>query len=498
MASPNVNEDSRLVAYLGNWQACPSASQVAKYTHIVIAFAVSYTWSPSKNNCDPTCQISTPPVCNNQPNPALITEWQNAGKKVLLGFGGAGMGGSWSGDNNDCWEYCFGREDQVVNNIVSIVNELGLDGVDIDYEYFYEDNQNGSGFSKGAEAQKFLREVTVGVKDDLPAGSIVTHAPMDSDVVPGTKYFELLSDIASNIDFLMPQYYNGVTRPVIDGIASSGSGSMAAITHYDNLVDIFGDDPTRIVFGFCISDCSGTGSNANAEGAAQVMSDLRNYYDCNGGAFFWVATHDTNGAWSRTVSAVTEQRAGCSLGPTAPVPPPVSPPTAMPVTSPPTVAPVATPTESPVSSPTANCCPPGHTGYRATTDCTQFVYCRNGVAESLQSCGSGLLFDNNYQYCNWANQVTCQSCGGSSPAPTPAPTSSPNSPSVPCCPAGFTGLKSHDSCKKYFHCVNGVVTGSPLPCAAGTLFDDSIQNCNWSSAVTCNSPSCSRKLRGFY
>merc|ERR1712113_1047484 len=73
------------------------------------------------------------------------------------------------------------------------------------------------------------------------------------------------------------------------------------------------------------------------------MSDLQNYYECNGGAFFWVATHDVNGAWSSTVSAVTEPKAGCSLGPTAPVPAPVSPPTAMPVVSPPTAAPVASP-----------------------------------------------------------------------------------------------------------------------------------------------------------
>jgi hypothetical protein len=29
--------DSRLVAYLGNWQSCPNAAQVAKYTHIVVA-----------------------------------------------------------------------------------------------------------------------------------------------------------------------------------------------------------------------------------------------------------------------------------------------------------------------------------------------------------------------------------------------------------------------------------------------------------------------------
>ena len=114
--------------------------------------------------------------------------------------------------------------------------------------------------------------MTVGLKNDLPLGSIVTHSPMDSSVVPGTKYFEILSDISTHIDFLMPQYYNGVTHPLIDGIANNGS--MPALTHYDNLVHIFGGDPTRIVFGFCIADCSTTGSNANATGAAQVMDGI--------------------------------------------------------------------------------------------------------------------------------------------------------------------------------------------------------------------------------
>ena len=100
------NTDNRMVAYMGNWQACPSTQQAAAYSHIVIAFAVSYVWNPGKNICSTTCEIATPPVCNNAANPGLIKEWQDAGKKVLLSFGGAGMGGSWDG-NNDCWEYCF-------------------------------------------------------------------------------------------------------------------------------------------------------------------------------------------------------------------------------------------------------------------------------------------------------------------------------------------------------------------------------------------------------
>jgi hypothetical protein len=241
---------------MGNWQPCPTAQQYDAYTHIVIAFAVSYTWAPEKNNCDINCQISEPPVCNNQPNPTLIQDLQAAGKKIILSFGGAGMGGSWAGDVNDCWEYCYGKETQVVDQLVTIVNIMGLDGVDIDYEYFYEDGQNGSGFSKGAQAQQFLTDVTVGLKSNLPAGSVVTHAPMDSDAVPGKAYYNVLVNVASSLDFLMPQYYNGVTRPVTDGVDGTGVGTQSALQHYTTLTNnMFGGDPKKIVFGFCINDC---------------------------------------------------------------------------------------------------------------------------------------------------------------------------------------------------------------------------------------------------
>lgn len=94
-------EDSRLIAYVGNWQACPTDEQIDAYSHIVIAFAVSYTWSPTKNNCDDQCQVpSSLPLCGNQARPDLIEKWRGMGKKVIMSFGGAGMGGSWSGEFN--------------------------------------------------------------------------------------------------------------------------------------------------------------------------------------------------------------------------------------------------------------------------------------------------------------------------------------------------------------------------------------------------------------
>ena len=119
------------MAYLGNWQSCPTAQLFNHYSHVVIAFAVSYTYGFPKNQCSTTCEIDEPPVCNNAANQALIQELQAAGKKVILSFGGAGMGGSWAEDVNDCWEYCFGREAKVVNQLTQIVRGMGLDGVDI-------------------------------------------------------------------------------------------------------------------------------------------------------------------------------------------------------------------------------------------------------------------------------------------------------------------------------------------------------------------------------
>jgi hypothetical protein len=83
---------------VGNWEACPTAQQFDAYSHIVVAFAVSYVWSPDKNVCDTQCNIApTVPICMNSNNQGLVDQWRAAGKKVIVSFGGASMGGSWSG-----------------------------------------------------------------------------------------------------------------------------------------------------------------------------------------------------------------------------------------------------------------------------------------------------------------------------------------------------------------------------------------------------------------
>jgi len=175
--SYTADHDSRLIAYLGNWQNCPTDEQVDAYSHIVIAFAVSYMWTPSKSDCDGQCNIaSTVPICNNANNQQLVNKWRNLGKKVIVSFGGAAMGGSWSGDNNHCWDYCFGREEQLSTALVTIVENQNFDGVDIDYEYCYDVNGLQSGrctqrtsLYSDTKAQTFLDTLTSKLRTKLDA-----------------------------------------------------------------------------------------------------------------------------------------------------------------------------------------------------------------------------------------------------------------------------------------------------------------------------------------
>ena len=438
-----LRQDSRLIAYVGNWQTCPTRDQWDQYTHIMIAFAVSYQWAASGNICSPTCEIATPPICENRSNQALIDEWKEAGKKVLLSFGGAGMGGSWvGGDLNSCWEDCYGREAQVVDRLVEIADELDLDGVDIDYEYFYQDNQAGRGFTKGAEAIAFLEGVTVGLREKLPPGSSVAHVPMDIDLTPDTEYFKLLQRLAGDglVDFVMPQYYNGITRP--------GSDFNGALVHFDTLVqDIYQGDPTKVVWGFCIAGCGPTGSNLDGPGAAAVIQQLQEVYPCNGGAFFWVANDDIGGDWSKTVQEAVRRNVCNDID--GPVVPGVTPsPTVVPQ---PTPMPTPSPTRErqPSSGGTGDlaCCSAGFTGIKAANDCTGFVQCSGGTEFQFQECALGLGFNEQNGACDWTYNFECtNSCiPGYTEMPSAEPSAPPTgAPSISLAPTGQGGDDDDD------------------------------------------------------
>lgn len=280
-------DDHRVVAFLANWEECPTAAQLAQYSHVVIAFAVTYTYDPGGNICDESCAIQPPAGCNGSALPDLVAELHDAGIEVLISFGGAGMGGIWEGtcgEMTKCWDYCVDQVESVADQLTGIVADNDLDGVDIDYEYCLND-ASYVGFVEG-----LTNELRTRLDAAFPGDhKRITHAPMDSELEVGDPYYAIIEHVAPQLDFLMPQYYNGGQSPFTrEGLASIH-------THYGALVEgPFGGDPSRVVFGYCIE--AGCAPVATQPEAVDVIEMFDAWYPGNGGIFFWAHPDDTD-AW---------------------------------------------------------------------------------------------------------------------------------------------------------------------------------------------------------
>lgn len=281
-------DDHRVVAYVANWQECPTPQQMAQWSHVIVAFAVSYTWTPDGNLCDQACTIGAVPGCNGKTLAELAAELHAGGVKVLLSFGGAGMGGLWEGtcgQMTKCWDACLSRTAEIVDALTGLVKDNDLDGVDIDYEYCLHDDAHVS----------FVSGLTSGLRaglDALPGGpKLLTHAPMDHTLDVGDPYFQLVEQHAGDLDFLMPQYYNG-------GLSAFDPQGLAAIeTHYRALVDgPFKGDASRVVFGHCIEP--GCNPVASQPAALDVAKAVASWYPNDGGVFFWAHPYETDGSFS--------------------------------------------------------------------------------------------------------------------------------------------------------------------------------------------------------
>lgn len=173
-----------------------------------------------------------------------------------------------AGDNNNCWDYCFGREEELSTSLVNIISNQKFDGIDIDYEYCYDVAGKQAGrcaqrtnLYSDSNAQTFLDKLTSKTRLKLDALQFsngynrgryeITHAPMDSDLVPSngfdSQYFQILHNRRADLDFLMPQFYNGVTRPAIDGVDGTGAGSISAAAMFSTLSnDLFDQEPHKV------------------------------------------------------------------------------------------------------------------------------------------------------------------------------------------------------------------------------------------------------------
>eukprot|EP00554_Chaetoceros_debilis_P007329 CAMPEP_0194076696 /NCGR_PEP_ID=MMETSP0149-20130528/3460_1 /TAXON_ID=122233 /ORGANISM="Chaetoceros debilis, Strain MM31A-1" /LENGTH=1024 /DNA_ID=CAMNT_0038757527 /DNA_START=190 /DNA_END=3264 /DNA_ORIENTATION=+ len=117
-------------------------------------------------------------------------------------------------------------------------------------------------------------------------------------------------------------------------------------------------------------------------------------------------------------------------------------------------------------------CSDGFTGYIALNECTQYQYCMDGAfTGDIKKCAEGYLFDEKLQNINYYYSVWCN---GLPPV------------GIPQCPIDFTGLMAVDDCAGFRHCSDGIVVSEQVNCAAGQLFDEGAQGCNWEHMVNCN------------
>ncbi len=110
----------RSVGYMPSWAGSANSIQYSKLTHINYAFVL------------PNANGSLQGLENPSKLQSIVSLGHAAGVKVSIAVGG------WNDGNDSAFESLAGNataRTAFVNNLVNLVNQYGLDGVDIDWEY---------------------------------------------------------------------------------------------------------------------------------------------------------------------------------------------------------------------------------------------------------------------------------------------------------------------------------------------------------------------------
>ncbi len=244
-----------------------------------------------------------------------IQTLQNAGKRVLISFGGALSPGDILSQAYQFWTSGPGGQNLqgLVKQIVDFAAMYGFDGVDIDYE-------DNAGFQGAYDGIAFLNALTSGLATGLPPGhNIITHAPQTAywdnsgaifqwrtgGIAP---YVRVWQTVGYQIAWINNQFYN---TPHYDKDAPT------KVQWYNNVAGITG--PQKLLMGVLLSgEGGGEGVESLADMVQNVIPPLETTFGAQfGGVMAWQYSFAQGGNWANGIwQALT--------GP-APAPPP--PPT---------------------------------------------------------------------------------------------------------------------------------------------------------------------------
>ncbi|WP_196886590.1 glycosyl hydrolase family 18 protein [Aureivirga sp. CE67] len=275
-----MQNTSRFISYYcGNQIALKEAISLP-YTHIIIAFLFTKEASPMELVLDGgTALKNIPPTFTNSTKEA-IKDLQNAGKKVMISFGGGAM-------HSDAYKGIVGKEAEMAELLVGFMNENNLDGIDLDFE-------DTSAFKNTAtyDGRQFLIDLTLELKKRMDSDKEIAHAPQPPYFRKGTEidgYVAVMEKAGHAIDFVNVQYYNNTPW---------SSNPAKIIETYSEFNSLAGMSAEKHVLGFPVTEKDAGSGYLPAETiVSEIVNPLKESFGI-GGVMNWQFSSDVDGKWA--------------------------------------------------------------------------------------------------------------------------------------------------------------------------------------------------------
>jgi len=243
------------------------------------------------------------------PDPEQVQAMQNAGKNVLIS-----LGGDPNTFTSSAWQNYANDVPGLVQQVVAFVTANRLNGVDIDYEDdngFSTQDENGNYAPPPYDGVQLLIDLTNGLAQQLPPGSIITHAPQppyfDPDAgynPPGgtAPYTRIWEAAGNNISWVNCQFYNNSKYDEPASTKVSSYNTIAKITGAPKLLV-----GAPVAVGALGPD--GTGYLSLGDFTSGVIGPLREQYPgAFGGVMGWNFAHDPDGTWANGIGLALHQQ----------------------------------------------------------------------------------------------------------------------------------------------------------------------------------------------
>ena len=267
----------KVVVYLENWKDSGNGvpnrksydNMIKNATHIIVAFAVNYTWGSKAiiyNKCDIKINFDKPQGFDSHIDFCNYAKSINEDIKILMSYGGRNMGCCLGVSNvpNYWAKYCTNTS-KTVDLIVNTMIKNHYDGIDIDWEVPSSDILYN--IIKGL-ADKFKTiEKSSKKKPLLSIVSIADFFFPDVTLYNNGEeeysYVNILKTFKNDIDIISIQGYNtGLGLPQIAKLLNNGIFSCMLFNNVLNYID----DPSKIVILLCNDGDGGTGAINNGCG----------------------------------------------------------------------------------------------------------------------------------------------------------------------------------------------------------------------------------------